>query len=603
MSPGGLDELSGNGFDTDNNVNDFVTRNPQPQNSASKIEPDIVPPMFASGYPLVVNPSENSCELVLNMNEAGKIHYVVLPSGAAAPSSLQVTLGQDSNGSVASIKGSVPITIVDSDISKTIADLQSSTSYYVYAVGRDVAGNLQVSPVRIEVTTTESTVPVITPSLSSLDFPGFTDKSKQSISRLYSIAADHLVSNMIVSVSGNFHISEDDINYTSSLTINKNLLSGGALKVIYVKFNPGGNVGTQPGIITHSSTGAADQQIFLSGNAIDPFVQDFNDPDFLLKSGWTQFSRLGDQTWASTNFGHTCLTACTSATADKAAQINGFSGGAIENEDWLISPNLDLTGFVNFPVISFWTVSAFAGNGLKLKYSSDYPGSGDPALATWTDLDGKFPVPNSSLWTRSSGIILPKTLVYVAIVYTSGIDAASRWTFDDWKVEDASGYLDVPVILFSFGEVVTGSHSASQNFAFVSKGYGDVTVSAPEGFEISLDDISFANSQVIPQANVSSGKTIYIRFSPPAKRIKWNGTLVFTGNGLDTSLGSLAGSSYPRSETFDITTYNLEFFGTDVKNASNKEFGPPGRCLTDGKCFCHYAKVRKRYLCSGGSLR
>ncbi len=40
---GGPDELSGNGFDTDNNVDDFVTRSPQPQNSASKIEPDIVP--------------------------------------------------------------------------------------------------------------------------------------------------------------------------------------------------------------------------------------------------------------------------------------------------------------------------------------------------------------------------------------------------------------------------------------------------------------------------------------------------------------------------------------------------------------------------------
>ncbi len=39
--------------------------------------------MFASGYPLVVNPSENSFELVLNMNEAGKVHYVVLPSAAA----------------------------------------------------------------------------------------------------------------------------------------------------------------------------------------------------------------------------------------------------------------------------------------------------------------------------------------------------------------------------------------------------------------------------------------------------------------------------------------------------------------------------------------
>jgi len=43
MGAGGADEIAGNGYDSDNNANDFVTRSaPQPQNSASPVEPSLV---------------------------------------------------------------------------------------------------------------------------------------------------------------------------------------------------------------------------------------------------------------------------------------------------------------------------------------------------------------------------------------------------------------------------------------------------------------------------------------------------------------------------------------------------------------------------------
>ncbi|HEY9167165.1 MAG TPA: phospholipase D-like domain-containing protein [Candidatus Kryptonia bacterium] len=44
MAPGGADELAGNGYDSDNNASDFVQRaSPQPQNSASPVEPFLSP--------------------------------------------------------------------------------------------------------------------------------------------------------------------------------------------------------------------------------------------------------------------------------------------------------------------------------------------------------------------------------------------------------------------------------------------------------------------------------------------------------------------------------------------------------------------------------
>ncbi len=317
----------------------------------------------------------------------------------------------------------------------------------------------------------------------------------------------------------------------------------------------------------------------MSAVGIDPYNQNFNDASFLINSGWIGYSKVGNQLWGSTNFGRSCLTGCNASTPDKAVQMNGFSSGSQNNEDWLISPLLDLTSFVNFPSLSFWTISAFAGDQLQLKYSSDYIGSGDPLLASWTTIDGKFPLSNSSTWTNSANIILPKSTIYLAFIYTSSTTSASRWTMDDWQVNDVSSYIDLPKISFSFGEALQGTSSTSQSFSFTAQGYNDVTVTAPTGFELSKDNSTFASNVLVDQTAAGNGQIIYVRFSPTSKQIKWTGSINFKGAGLDSSIGILLGSSYPKSETFNIATYNMEFFGTDVRDVTNFEFGPTDDAL------------------------
>ena len=580
MITGGADEFLGNGYDSQNNSADFITRTPEPQNSASPKEPataDATAPEFIVNYPGIANLLQSQFDLSVQLNEMGKAYYVVLADGATAPSAAQVKAGQDNASAAVSISGFLTITAANANATKTITGLTSNTTYDVFVVAEDAALNLQANPVKVDVTTSSSTTPLITPSLTSISFSGFTDKAKQSPSQSYTISASDLTNDVTVSVSGNFLVSSDNATFSTSITIAKALFS--AVQTVYVKFNPNGNLGTQTGTTTHTSDGASNKTVSLSAAAIDPFVQNFNDPNFLTNSGWSQYSKVGAQVWASTNFGKTCLTGCTAATTDKAAQINGFASGSQNNEDWLISPVLDLTGFVNFPALSFWTISAFAGDKLQLKYSPDYLGTGDPTLATWTALDGKFPESNSSLWTKSSNIILPKQIIYVAIIYTSNTTAASRWTFDDWQLTDVSSYIDVPAISYSFGEVAAGSSSPSKNFTFTAIGYGNITIAAPAGYQVSLDDVSFSSSVIIPSAEAAAGKKIYGRFSPTAKQLSWDGTINFKGTGLDASYGTLKGSSYPKAETFDVATYNLEFFGTDVKDTGGSEFGPTDDAL------------------------
>jgi hypothetical protein len=71
-----------------------------------------------------------------------------------------------------------------------------------------------------------------------------------------------------------------------------------------------------------------------------------------------------------------------------------------------------------------------------LKVSVDYTG-GDPLLATWTDINGKFPALASNIWTLSTDINLSafkQPNVHFAFVYTSTDDEGARWTLDDISV-------------------------------------------------------------------------------------------------------------------------------------------------------------------------
>ena len=111
----------------------------------------------------------------------------------------------------------------------------------------------------------------------------------------------------------------------------------------------------------------------MTGQRCDPLFED----DFSSNTldNWTTFSVTGPQVWGTTPFGNPA----------PSARISGFSGGAVENEDWLISKAIDLSG-VTAATLTFETVKRFSGNNLELFMSTDYAG-GDPTTdGTWVPL-------------------------------------------------------------------------------------------------------------------------------------------------------------------------------------------------------------------------
>ncbi|MEO5999354.1 MAG: endonuclease/exonuclease/phosphatase family protein, partial [Chitinophagaceae bacterium] len=118
----------------------------------------------------------------------------------------------------------------------------------------------------------------------------------------------------------------------------------------------------------------------------------------------------------------------------------------------------------------------------------------------------------------------------------------------------------------NFGEITSGNSSTSQVIAVQSIGYGGITITVPAGYQLSTNNTVFTSSITLDQATAESGTTVYARFSPSSKALKWEGKINFIGTGLDSNFLTLTGSSYPKAETFDAGAYNLSFFGSNPTN-------------------------------------
>ncbi|MEO8794306.1 MAG: lamin tail domain-containing protein [Daejeonella sp.] len=578
MSTGGADEFEGNGFDSNNNKTDFFTRAPQPQNSANTTEPDFDAPAYVAGYPQATNLNKASFDLLINLNEKGTSYFVLLAQGSAAPTAAQVKAGTDASGNAVTKSGSVQIEEPFTEYSTSFSGLTGNTTYSVFVVSEDANLNLQATPVKVDATTSATAQPDITPAIASLAFDGVTSINKTSAATSLSFTASDLTSDVLVSVSGNFLISktENGTYSTNTLTFAKQDFADAAAQNIFVKFNPESTFGAQNGSITLSTENSSDDVVTLSAISIDPYNQNFNSSDYLSTSGWSQINvNGGKNTWG--------YTTATPNSAPGSAIMNGYSDSEGSN-DWLVSPSLDLSGFSNYSILSFFSRKFFAGPALKLYVSTTYNDSGIINVADWTEIEGDFPALTGN-WQLSDNLDLTSfksANTHIAFVYQSvagGSNNTSEWKVDDFKVENLSQFNSIKAADLSFNETTAGSVSESQQYSFRAAGYGAITLAASEGFEVSKNGTSFSSSITVTEAEAYAGQTVSIRFAPQSRKVKFEGTVTFTGTGLNIAALTLSGSSILKSETFDIAAWNLEFFGSDVRNASGLEFGPTNDAL------------------------
>lgn len=192
--------------------------------------------------------------------------------------------------------------------------------------------------------------------------------------------------------------------------------------------------GSLKGILTKNFEGEAFNIVvnspedvnFDNATRCDPLFQDsFAAGNLDL---WTPYSVTGPQEWYYNTFGN----------PSDSATMSGFSGGAVENEDWLISLPIDLSA-VSTAFFSFDNVKRYSGNDIEVYYTTAYNG-GDPNTdGAWTQL---FPALDSdtgswSSWVNSGAMDVSDAAggdLYIAIKYTSTSSSAATWEIDNVSV-------------------------------------------------------------------------------------------------------------------------------------------------------------------------
>ena len=170
-----------------------------------------------------------------------------------------------------------------------------------------------------------------------------------------------------------------------------------------------------------------ENDVNLTGTRVVPLFEETFTANY---GNWSKQSVIGTQAWSlNTTFGN----------PGSCALMSGFASGANNaNEDWLISPAINLSA-VTSATLSFDNACRFAGNLIEVLVSTNYT-SGAPSTATWVPLSGYTLDTNTGayVWTGSGPINVSaysgNANFRVAFKYTSTTTASRTWEIDNVKV-------------------------------------------------------------------------------------------------------------------------------------------------------------------------
>ncbi|NNM29550.1 MAG: hypothetical protein HKO57_08510, partial [Akkermansiaceae bacterium] len=125
---------------------------PNLQATPVKIDIENIPPAWAATYPQVDSVTATGATARAEIDEDGTAYFVVVPDGASAPDAAEVKAGTASGGGAAVDSGSIVLT-ANTENTGAITGLADGTAYDVYFIAEDGVSNLQLSPVKVDITT------------------------------------------------------------------------------------------------------------------------------------------------------------------------------------------------------------------------------------------------------------------------------------------------------------------------------------------------------------------------------------------------------------------------------------------------------------------
>jgi hypothetical protein len=275
--------------------------------------------------------------------------------------------------------------------------------------------------------------PMINANPEALSGFSYTQGNGPSNEQSFSVSGTDLTNDILISAPVHYEVSQmPGSGYTNSITLTQ---SGGTVSstTIYTRLKSGFSQGTYNEDITISSAGATDVFVSVNGSVYQtaattvlPYNESFD-------------TDLGDCYVYSVS-GSTKEWIYTTDTGNGFAEMNGYNSGDTE-EDWIILPGINLDDYSD-ESMTFDTWYRYgsddANNYLKLFYSTNYPGTGDPSGFNWTELSFTHPS-STEVWTGSGTIDLSAvtgTSVFIGFKYRYEPGKYRKWRVDNISVEE-----------------------------------------------------------------------------------------------------------------------------------------------------------------------
>lgn len=236
----------------------------------------------------------------------------------------------------------------------------------------------------------------------------------------------------------------------------------------------------------------------------------------------------GPQTWGHATFG-----------GNGYAEMNGH-GSTVLEEDWLILPGINMDEYDSV-VMSFETAYNFGisdeDNYLKLYYSTDYYGVGDPTSAIWNEIPFTQPATDNYTWASSGDLDLSalEGTVWLGFKYHY-LDNYRLWQIDNISISSGPLLSVNPTTLSGFSYIEGFGPSASQSF-FVSgsnlqSSRDNITVAGSTNFEVSLDDNSFSSTVQVPFSDGELSETaVFVRLTAGLEQGSYDNEIINVSGG------------------------------------------------------------------------
>jgi len=509
---------------------------------------DKTAPTFSAG-PTISNIKPTSIDLAATLDEDGSLYDVILTASDLPPSAGQVRLGQNGAGIQMPIsQQGVMAVFAGQNSSSTQSGLRAATDYKIYLVAEDKHHNLQstVTPLAFR-----------TPDPPDLQAPV--------------IDAGFPILNLIDTDQSQFSVSFDEPASFHSITMEAGAVAPDVAQLLaqptvsithaheLVQVKCSGLIPGKPYVTwwlaeDHFGNISAIKQLqFTTGNR---YIENFDAPE----SAWSfdRISLTGDQDWANNYW----------IAGNGSAMIDGFDGKATANEDWLLSPVLQVADHAS---LSFYSRYAFSGNPLALRLSTvpeATVGGADWVDITYEGPTTATPINSSSAsdWTKSLVDLTAYAgkALRLAFAYTSTISGARASALDSIRMDNVTpGYIQVSEDNLALKDL------RPKRLTWLSVGLTNaILIKASTGFQVSSDSLTYNDTLVVAQSLMPRHLWIKRKFSSP---VEISGDVVFRSGAVTRTVHLASGLM---NETWDVATFNLEFFGTNVRNTAGQEFGP-----------------------------